>query len=86
MRLLIAQRADPLHVGQQERLGAAELLFADAELREPFGQLVGGMILRAGAQQGVIAGSWIDMSMLIALRRARNPKEPIANRRPDRTR
>ena len=30
--------------------------------------------------------SSMDMSMLIALRRARNPNEPMAKRSPDRTR
>jgi hypothetical protein len=49
LRLVIAQRADALHVAQHHRLAARQRLFVDAECLQHFGQLVRRM--RAMANQ-----------------------------------
>ena len=42
--LVSAQRADPLHIAEQQRLRAAEAFGADAELLQHHRQLVGGVL------------------------------------------
>ncbi len=62
LALVVAQRADALHVAQHERFGARQSVLVDAERLEHFRQFVGGMrpladqLLQIGGRHPQFAG------------------------------